>query len=119
MCIIDCLSTIVFILPLYLDDTKVIILILWRRTFQLEYWRTFQLVSTPNAAFARFNSSDKDCLLGSYFPNFLYCSVSIETSFCVSRMMSFCLMISSDKELTAFSPSYIPFLNPVSSLLQL
>ena len=46
MCIIDCLSTIVFILPLYLDDTKVIILILWRRTFQLEYWRTFQLVST-------------------------------------------------------------------------
>jgi integrase len=31
---------------LYLDDTKVIILILWRRTFQLEYWRTFQLVST-------------------------------------------------------------------------
>ena len=50
MCIIDCLSTIVFILPLYLDDTKVIILILWRRTFQLEYWRTFQLVSTPNVA---------------------------------------------------------------------
>ena len=48
MCIIDCLSTIVFILPLYLDDTKVIILILWRRTFQLEYWRTFQLVSTHN-----------------------------------------------------------------------
>ena len=47
MWIIDCLSTIVFILPLYLDDTKVIILILWRRTFQLEYWRTFQLVSTP------------------------------------------------------------------------
>ena len=38
MCIIDCLSTIVFILPLYLDYTKVIILILW--------WRTFQLVST-------------------------------------------------------------------------
>ena len=49
MCIIDCLSTIVFILPLYLDDTKVIILILWRRTFQLEYWRTFQLVSTRKA----------------------------------------------------------------------
>ena len=49
MCIIDCLSTIVFILPLYLDDTKVIILILWRRTFQLEYWRTFQLVSTAIA----------------------------------------------------------------------
>ena len=47
MCIIDCLSTIVFILPLHLDYTKVIILILWRRTFQLEYWRTFQLVSTP------------------------------------------------------------------------
>ena len=46
MCIIDCLSTIVFILPLYLDDTKVIILILWWRNFQLEYWRTFQLVST-------------------------------------------------------------------------
>ena len=49
MCIIDCLSTIVFILPLYLDDTKVIILILWRRTFQLEYWRTFQLVSTSRS----------------------------------------------------------------------
>ena len=47
MCIIDCLSTIVFILPLHLDYTKVIILILWWRNFQLEYWRTFQLVSTP------------------------------------------------------------------------
>lgn len=34
---------------MYLDDTKVIILILWRRTFQLEYWRTFQLVSTQFA----------------------------------------------------------------------
>ncbi|MCG0203351.1 hypothetical protein L4X50_14000, partial [Phocaeicola vulgatus] len=42
----DCLSTIVFILPLHLDYTKVIILILWWRNFQLEYWRTFQLVST-------------------------------------------------------------------------
>ena len=49
MCIIDCLSTIVFILPLHLDYTKVIILILWWRTFQLEYWRTFQLVSTAHA----------------------------------------------------------------------
>jgi len=29
-----------------LDYTKVIILILWWRNFQLEYWRTFQLVST-------------------------------------------------------------------------
>ena len=48
MCIIDCLSTIVFILPLHLDYTKVIILILWWRNFQLEYWRTFQLVSTEN-----------------------------------------------------------------------
>ena len=46
MCIIDCLSTIVFILPLHLDYTKVIILILWWRNFQLEYWRIFQLVST-------------------------------------------------------------------------
>ena len=46
MCIIDCLSTIVFILPLHLDYTKVIILILWWRNFKLEYWRTFQLVST-------------------------------------------------------------------------
>ena len=46
MCINDCLSTIVFILPLHLDYTKVIILILWWRNFQLEYWRTFQLVST-------------------------------------------------------------------------
>ena len=49
MCIIDCLSTIVFILPLHLDYTKVIILILWWRNFQLEYWRTFQLVSTDIA----------------------------------------------------------------------
>ena len=39
-------TTIVFILPLHLDYTKVIILILWWRNFQLEYWRTFQLVST-------------------------------------------------------------------------
>ncbi|MDB0825300.1 hypothetical protein PL598_05980, partial [Phocaeicola vulgatus] len=29
--------------------TKVIILILWWRNFQLEYWRTFQLVSTGTA----------------------------------------------------------------------
>jgi len=31
-----------------LDYTKVIILILWWRNFQLEYWRNFQLVSTLN-----------------------------------------------------------------------
>ncbi|RGZ10182.1 hypothetical protein DXA04_20685, partial [Phocaeicola vulgatus] len=45
----------VFILPLHLDYTKVIILILWWRNFQLEYWRTFQLVSTAfgNESFAR------------------------------------------------------------------
>ena len=53
MCIIDCLSTIVFILPLHLDYTKVIILILWWRNFQLEYWRTFQLVSTFIVVFKR------------------------------------------------------------------
>ena len=53
MCIIDCLSTIVFILPLHLDYTKVIILILWWRNFQLEYWRTFQLVSTCYVVFNR------------------------------------------------------------------
>ncbi|MGJ0932141.1 type I restriction endonuclease subunit R, partial [Phocaeicola vulgatus] len=47
----DCLSTIVFILPLHLDYTKVIILILWWRNFQLEYWRTFQLVSTERDDF--------------------------------------------------------------------
>ncbi|MDB0791585.1 Sb-PDE family phosphodiesterase, partial [Phocaeicola vulgatus] len=34
--------------PLHLDYTKVIILILWWRNFQLEYWRNFQLVSTTN-----------------------------------------------------------------------
>jgi len=33
---------------LHLDYTKVIILILWWRNFQLEYWRNFQLVSTRN-----------------------------------------------------------------------
>lgn len=31
---------------MHLDYTKVIILILWWRNFQLEYWRNFQLVST-------------------------------------------------------------------------
>ena len=59
MCIIDCLSTIVFILPLHLDYTKVIILILWWRNFQLEYWRTFQLVSTSEEIFATFGGIDK------------------------------------------------------------
>ena len=43
MCIIDCLSTIVFILPLHLDYTKVIILILWWRNFQLEYLAHFSI----------------------------------------------------------------------------
>ena len=33
---------------MHLDYTKVIILILWWRNFQLEYWRTFQLVSTAH-----------------------------------------------------------------------
>jgi len=33
-----------------LDYTKVIILILWWRNFQLEYWRNFQLVSTNSKA---------------------------------------------------------------------
>ena len=33
---------------MHLDYTKVIILILWWRNFQLEYWRNFQLVSTRN-----------------------------------------------------------------------
>ena len=60
MCIIDCLSTIVFILPLHLDYTKVIILILWWRNFQLEYWRTFQLVSTNANDFK--NSLEKQVL---------------------------------------------------------
>ena len=54
MCLIDCLSTIVFILPLHLDYTKVIILILWWRNFQLEHWRTFQLVSTASDDLFRF-----------------------------------------------------------------
>lgn len=36
---------------MHLDYTKVIILILWWRNFQLEYWRTFQLVSTNNIYF--------------------------------------------------------------------
>lgn len=58
MCIIDCLSTIVFILPLHLDYTKVIILILWWRNFQLEYWRTFQLVST-NIAYSEWDDYRK------------------------------------------------------------
>ncbi|MDC1650134.1 hypothetical protein POY48_17370, partial [Phocaeicola vulgatus] len=43
--------------PLHLDYTKVIILILWWRNFQLEYWRTFQLVSTIE------NLSDEDISL--------------------------------------------------------
>ena len=36
---------------MHLDYTKVIILILWWRNFQLEYWRTFQLVSTALKVF--------------------------------------------------------------------
>lgn len=38
---------------MHLDYTKVIILILWWRNFQLEYWRTFQLVSTYNTIIGR------------------------------------------------------------------
>ncbi|WP_394801374.1 Sb-PDE family phosphodiesterase [Phocaeicola vulgatus] len=36
---------------MHLDYTKVIILILWWRNFQLEYWRNFQLVSTGDVNF--------------------------------------------------------------------
>ncbi|MCG0151655.1 hypothetical protein L4X54_17085, partial [Phocaeicola vulgatus] len=62
----DCLSTIVFILPLHLDYTKVIILILWWRNFQLEYWRTFQLVSTDNRAC----KGQISRIFASLFPNY-------------------------------------------------
>ncbi|MEO3507414.1 hypothetical protein ABG849_24165, partial [Phocaeicola vulgatus] len=39
---------------------KVIILILWWRNFQLEYWRTFQLVSTgiTRACYYKWRDSD-------------------------------------------------------------
>ena len=66
MCIIDCLSTIVFILPLHLDYTKVIILILWWRNFQLEYWRTFQLVSTGLQSFTQKRYSNYTVLYIAY-----------------------------------------------------
>ena len=70
MCIIDCLSTIVFILPLHLDYTKVIILILWGRNFQLEYWRTFQLVSTlqmlKNEFYAGSPNTDRSSPISDY-----------------------------------------------------
>ncbi|WP_421727958.1 hypothetical protein, partial [Bacteroides ovatus] len=56
----DCLSTIVFILPLHLDYTKVIILILWWRNFQLEYWRTFQLVSTQLVSTEGYSSDEPE-----------------------------------------------------------
>ena len=73
MCIIDCLSTIVFILPLYLDDTKVIILILWRRTFQLEYWRTFQLVSTCGITYRNgYILNKKGEIIGNYSNGYIY-----------------------------------------------
>jgi hypothetical protein len=42
-----------------LDYTKVIILILWWRNFQLEYWRTFQLVSTLSLGYVREKRADK------------------------------------------------------------
>ena len=72
MCIIDCLSTIVFILPLHLDYTKVIILILWWRNFQLEYWRTFQLVSTDYIK-AQLNEVKKDMIdKGEYIPKVIF-----------------------------------------------
>ena len=69
MCIIDCLSTIVFILPLHLDYTKVIILILWWRNFQLEYWRTFQLVSTMQRKVAMMRPLQKVYTLYPQFPS--------------------------------------------------
>jgi len=50
-----------------LDYTKVIILILWWRNFQLEYWRTFQLVSTYNRT-----RSDKRMIYFNIFANVLY-----------------------------------------------
>ena len=68
MCIIDCLSTIVFILPLHLDYTKVIILILWWRNFQLEYWRTFQLVSTTGGKVTNLKLSIYGKLCNQHFP---------------------------------------------------
>ena len=50
---------------MHLDYTKVIILILWWRNFQLEYWRTFQLVSTkkPNNVEIVFEEHDFDGFL--------------------------------------------------------
>lgn len=39
---------------MHLDYTKVIILILWWRNFQLEYWRIFQLVSTILSLYNRY-----------------------------------------------------------------
>ena len=76
MCIIDCLSTIVFILPLHLDYTKVIILILWWRNFQLEYWRTFQLVSTRNGCMDHRNTPT-DSVSTCYLP-FMQESANLE-----------------------------------------
>ena len=85
MCIIDCLSTIVFILPLHLDYTKVIMLILWWRNFQLEYWRTFQLVSTLNVTIKGRLSIQRPAVLlrwvfGSSPPNRTYTSPRIRLS---------------------------------------
>lgn len=42
---------------MHLDYTKVIILILWWRNFQLEYWRTFQLVSTFQVSIDRYKAA--------------------------------------------------------------
>jgi len=55
-----------------LDYTKVIILILWWRNFQLEYWRTFQLVSTHIDDFLKKTNLKFD---NNPFPLLYYCDL--------------------------------------------
>ena len=53
---------------MHLDYTKVIILILWWRNFQLEYWRTFQLVSTLECDVIGFDGEARKTLLTHAWP---------------------------------------------------
>lgn len=63
---------------MHLDYTKVIILILWWRNFQLEYWRTFQLVSTfPRHTLHYFDEGQYAVVVKKFYKNLLGLYVEI------------------------------------------
>lgn len=87
MCIIDCLSTIVFIFPLYLDDTKVIILILWWRTFQLvsTLWRVWRIGNCPFKIPFIYQVIDKSIsVFRMVCHTYMHKNLKAKTSFCLS-----------------------------------